>query len=74
MTWEEFLATKFGLWIDTRSSTDTLFTVMAGQWKKVVHYFRLKKYLRLKMVILHATCLVLKMQWLNLVSLIPASF
>ena len=22
MTWEEFLATKFWLWIDTRSSTD----------------------------------------------------
>ena len=22
MTWEEFLTTKFGLWIDTRSSTD----------------------------------------------------
>ena len=23
MTWEEFLTTKFGLWIDTRSSTDS---------------------------------------------------
>ena len=22
VTWEDFLATKFGLWIDTRSSTD----------------------------------------------------
>ena len=22
MSWEEFLTTKFGLWIDTRSSTD----------------------------------------------------
>ena len=22
VTWEEFLTTKFGLWIDTRSSTD----------------------------------------------------
>ena len=22
MTWEEFLTTKFGLWIDTRSSTN----------------------------------------------------
>ena len=22
MTWKEFLKTKFGLWIDTRSSTD----------------------------------------------------
>ena len=22
VTWEEFLATKFGLWVDTRSSTD----------------------------------------------------
>ena len=22
MTWEEFLTIKFGLWIDTRSSTD----------------------------------------------------
>ena len=24
MTWEEFLTTKFGLWIDTRSSTDNI--------------------------------------------------
>ena len=23
MTWEDFLTTKFGLWIDTRSSTDS---------------------------------------------------
>ena len=23
MTWEEFLTIKFGLWIDTRSSTDS---------------------------------------------------
>ena len=30
-TWEEFLTTKFGLWIDTGSSITTLFTVAAGQ-------------------------------------------
>ena len=24
MTWEEFLTTKFGLWIDTRLSTDNI--------------------------------------------------
>ena len=30
-TWEEFLTTKFGLWIDMGSSITTLFTVAAGQ-------------------------------------------
>ena len=32
--------------------------------KKVAYYFRSKKYLMPVMVILHATSLVLKMQWL----------
>ena len=63
VTWEEFITTKFRLWIDTRSST-TLFMVAAEQWKKVTYCFRSKRYLRLVKVILHATCLDLKMQWL----------
>ena len=36
----------------------------AGRWKKVGYWFRLKRYLRLVMVILYATCLALKMQCL----------
>ena len=31
VTWEEFLTTEFGLWIDTRSTLTTLFTEVAGQ-------------------------------------------
>ena len=31
VTWEEFLTTKFGLWIDTRSTLTILFTEVAGQ-------------------------------------------
>ena len=62
MTWEEFLTTKFGLWIHVPVLT-TLFTAVAGQWKKVVYYFRLKKHQRIVMVILHAMRLTLKIQW-----------
>ena len=32
MTWEEFLRTKFGLWIDTRSSIDN---TLHGSGRKV---------------------------------------
>ena len=40
----------------------TLFTAVAGKWKKVAYFFKFKKHPRPIMVILHATCLVLKMQ------------
>ena len=72
--WEEFLITKFGLWIDTRSSTDNTLHGSGRTVKKVVYCFRSKKHLRLVTMILHVTCLVLKMQWHALVSLIPAVF
>ena len=63
VTQEEFLTTKFGLWIDTRSSTDNTSHGSDRAVEKVVYYFRLKKHLRLIMMVLHATCLALKMQW-----------
>ena len=74
VTWKEFLTTKFGLWIDTRSSTSNTLHGSSWQCKKVAYYFRWKKHLRPVMVILHATCLVLKMQCPTRVSPIPARF
>ena len=64
VTWEEFLTTKFGLWVDTRSSTNN--NTLHGSdrvVKKMVNYFRLKKHLSLLLLMLHATRLALKMQW-----------
>ena len=61
VTWEHFLTTKFALWIDTRSSIDNTLHGSGGHWKKVVYCFRSKKHLK-PVVILHATCLALKMQ------------
>ena len=52
----------------------TLFMVAAVQRKKVAYYFKLKKHLRPVMVILHAMCSVLKMQWLIWQSVILAGF
>ena len=34
MTWEEFLTTEFGLWVDTRSSTDNTFRGSSGPVEK----------------------------------------
>ena len=65
VTWEEFLTTKFRLWIDTRSSTDNTLHDSGRTVEKVVYYFRLKRYLRPVMLILHAIYLALKMQWLT---------
>ena len=62
VTWEEFL-TKFGLCIDTRSSTDDTLHGNAGKWRKVAYYLKLKKQLKPAAVTSHGTCLVLKMQW-----------
>ena len=64
VTWEDFLTTKFGLWIGTRSSTDIILHGSSREWKKVAYYFKLKKQLKLAMLILHATCLASKKQWL----------
>ena len=43
MTWEEFLTTKFGLWIDTRSSTDNTLHGSGRAVEKVVYYLKLKR-------------------------------
>ena len=62
MTWEEFLATKFGLWIDTRLSTETLHgSGRAVQNSRIL--FPIEKALEANKVIPHAMCLALKMQW-----------
>ena len=64
VTLEKFLKTKFGLWIDTRTSTDN--TVYGGG-RTVGEsgiLLQTEKQLKPVMVILHAMCLVLKMQWL----------
>ena len=62
VTWGEFLTTKFGLWIDTRLSTDNTLHGSDREVEKKAHYFKLKKHIKSAMVILHATCLVLKTQ------------
>ena len=59
--WEEFLTTKFGLWIDTRSSTDNTLHGSGRAVEKVAYYFKLKKLLKPVMVTLQVTCLDLKM-------------
>ena len=37
ITWEDFLTTKFGLWVDTRSNTNNTLPAVAGQWKNLVY-------------------------------------
>ena len=71
VTWEDFLAIKFGFWIDTHASTNNS---LHGSGSAVGKSGKVKKHPRTVMVILHATCLVLKMQWSTWVSLIPAKF
>ena len=74
VTLEEFLTTKFELCIDTRSSTNNTLHGSSRTVEKSGILLQIEKCLRLVMVILHATCLVLKMRWLILVSPIPAAF
>ena len=62
MTWEEFLTTKFWLWIDTRSSTDKTLHGSGRAVEKSGILLETEKHLRPVMVILHATYLVLKIQ------------
>ena len=62
VTWEDFLTTKFAIWVDTRSSINNTLHGSGRIVEKVVYCFRLKKYLK-PVVILHATYLDLKMQW-----------
>ena len=43
MTWEEFLTTKFGLWIDTRSSTDNALHGSGRTVKKIGILLQIEK-------------------------------
>ena len=63
VTWEEFLTTKFGLWIDTHSITNNNLYGSCRTVEKVVYCFRSKKQQTPVVVILHAMYLALKMQW-----------
>ena len=45
VTWEEFLTTKFGLWIDTRLSTDNTLHGSGRAVEKSGILLQLKKYL-----------------------------
>ena len=62
VTWEEFLTTKFWLWIDSRSSTDKTLHGSGRAVDKSGILLEIEKHLRSVMVILHATYLVLKIQ------------
>ena len=64
--WEDFLTKKFGLWVDTRPSTDNSHHSRIGQQQIVGFYFRLKKQLKVVMVIPHVMLPVLKVQQLVL--------
>ena len=33
LTWEEFLTTIFGLWVDKHSNTDNTLMAVVGQWE-----------------------------------------
>ena len=63
VTWEDFLTTKFALWIDTRLRIDNTLHGSGRAVEKVVYCFRSKKHLKQKVVILYATCLAFNMQW-----------
>ena len=62
VTWEGFLRTKFALWIDTRSSIDNTLHGSGRAVEKSGILLQIKKAPE-TVVILHATCLALKMQW-----------
>ena len=61
VTCEDVSTTKFALWIDIRSSVDDTLHGSDRAVEKVVYCFRSKKHLK-PVVILHTTCLALKMQ------------
>ena len=63
VTWEEFLTTKFGLWIDTRASTNNILHDSGMTVEKSGICFRSKKHLKPVVVILCVTYFALKMQW-----------
>ena len=46
MTWEEFLTTKFGLWINTRSSTNNTLLGSGKTVEKGVILLQIEKVLR----------------------------
>ena len=65
MTWEEFLTKKIGLWIDTRSRTNDTFHGSGRAVEKSGILLQIEKQLKRVVVILHATYLALRMQWLT---------
>ena len=62
VTWEDFLTTKFALWIGTRSSIDNTLHGSGRAVEKEVYCFISKKHLKPVVVILCVMCLALKMQ------------
>ena len=74
VTWEKFLTTKFGLWIDTGPSTKNALHGSGRAVEKSEILLQIEKHLRPVMVILHATCLALKELWHTLLSPIPTVF
>ena len=62
MTWEEFLTTKTGLWVDTHPSTDNTLHGRGRGVEKSSILRRTEKQLKAVMVMLHAICSVLKRQ------------
>ena len=74
VTWEKFLTTKFGLWIDTGPSTKNALHGSSRAVEKSEILLQIEKHLRPVMVILHATCLALKVLWHTLLSPIPTVF
>ena len=63
VTCEEILTTKFGLWIDSRLSTDNTLHSSGRTVEKSGILLQIEKVPGPVMVILHAMYLALKMQW-----------
>ena len=74
VAWEKFLRTKFGLWIDTRSSTDNALQGSGRTVEKSGILLQIEKVPEASNGVLHATCLALKMRLHTLALLIQAVF
>ena len=73
MKWEDFLTTKFALWIDTRSSIDNTTHGSGRAVEKGGILLQIKKAPETSGV-LHATCLAFKIQWPISASPMPTVF
>ena len=63
VTWEEFLTTKFALWIDIRSSTNNTLHGSGRAVEKSGILLQIEKVPETSNGDLTSTCLALKMQW-----------